>query len=57
MSTEPESVVPDETLAAVLKRMIETRHRSFPVAIEEKLVGVIAREDIIKELRESIGAK
>lgn len=57
MSIEPESVLPDETLAAVLKRMIETRHRSFPVATQQKLLGVIAREDIIKGLRESLGGK
>lgn len=57
MSVDPESVPPDLTLAAVLRRMIETRHRSFPVTAEGKLLGVIAREDIINGLRKTLGGK
>lgn len=50
MTQEPETVSTINTLYRVLHRMIDTRHRSFPVVDAGKLVGIIAREDILRGL-------
>ena len=52
MVSDPETVAPDQPLNRVLMRMIESRHKSFPVVAASRVVGVIAREDIFKGLRE-----
>jgi CBS domain-containing protein len=51
MQREPEYVDPTVPLNRVLLRMIETRHRSFPVVADGLLVGIIAREDILQGLQ------
>jgi CBS domain-containing protein len=51
MNPYPEVVAPEDPLQRVLARMIDTRYRSFPVVASDRLVGVIAREDILKGLR------
>jgi CBS domain-containing protein len=51
MQREPEYVDPTLPLNRVLLRMIETRHRSFPVVADGLLVGIIAREDILQGLQ------
>lgn len=51
MQHEPECVDPALPLNRVLLRMIETRHRSFPVVEDGKLVGIIAREDLLQGLQ------
>ena len=52
MVSNPETVTPEQALNRVLMRMIESRHKSFPVIEAGRVVGVIAREDIFKGLRE-----
>jgi CBS domain-containing protein len=55
MLRDPESVSPEQSLNRVLGRMIETRHKSFPVIADDgQLVGIIAREDIFRGLIEQI---
>lgn len=52
MHREPVSVQPDLPLTRVLQRAVEMRTKSFPVVDEEqRVVGVIAREDLIRALR------
>ena len=41
---------PETPLNGVLQRMIETGHKSFPVMEGDRLVGIVAREDILKAL-------
>lgn len=53
MTREPASVTPDLPLTRVLHRLLETRNKSFPVLEGERLVGVIAREDVIRALRKA----
>jgi CBS domain-containing protein len=50
MTRDPVSVDPEWPLTRVLERMLQTRNKSFPVVQEGRLVGVIAREDIMKAL-------
>ncbi|MFC1821890.1 HPP family protein [Thermodesulfobacteriota bacterium] len=42
---------PETSLTRVLQKMLDTRFKSFPVTEGDRLVGIIAREDIIKALR------
>jgi CBS domain-containing protein len=51
MNPRPVTVVPDEALTRLLQRMIETRHKSFPVVIGALLIGIVAREDVVRGLR------
>ena len=51
MVANPETVTPEQALNCVLMRMIESRHKSFPVIDADRLVGVIARVDIFTGLR------
>ena len=44
---------PTTRLTRVLEKMIATRNKSFPVVDpkDERLVGVVAREDVMQALR------
>jgi CBS domain-containing protein len=42
---------PETPLTRVLHRMIETGYKSFPVIEGDRVVGIIAREDILRALR------
>jgi CBS domain-containing protein len=53
MTPEPSTVSPDMPLTRVLEKMVDTRHRSFPVAENGRLVGIISREDVICALRQA----
>ena len=55
MTRDVVQVADDEPLTKVLELMIEKRARSFPVVDGEgALVGVIAREDLMRALRDSV---
>jgi CBS domain-containing protein len=51
MSREPETVRPRTPLTRVLEKLVATRDKSFPVVDEDRLVGVVAREDVMQALR------
>ncbi|MEW6267432.1 MAG: CBS domain-containing protein [Thermodesulfobacteriota bacterium] len=51
MARDPRRVEPETPLTRVLQRMIDTRHKSFPVVEDGRLVGIIAREDVLRALR------
>ena len=51
MSREPVTVTPRQPLTRTLQKMIDTRNKSFPVVDEGRLVGVVAREDVMRGLR------
>jgi CBS domain-containing protein len=52
MNTKVFTVSMDTPLTRVLELMVETRIRSFPVVdVENRLLGVISREDIMKMLK------
>ena len=50
MTIKPVTVTPDVNLTRVLQMMAETRYRSFPVVIGALLVGMVAREDVMRAL-------
>ena len=45
------TVTPRSLLTRVLQKMLDTRSKSFPVVDDGVLVGVIAREDLLRALR------
>jgi CBS domain-containing protein len=51
MTRDPVAVTPDMSLTRVLEKMAATRYRSFPVVIGSLLVGIVAREDVLRALR------
>ena len=55
MQHEPETVSGTDPLVRVLRRMVESGHRSYPVVDNERLVGVIARADLLRALDETLG--
>ena len=44
---------PETPLTRVLQKMIDTKHKSFPVVEDNVVVGIVAREDILRALRQS----
>jgi CBS domain-containing protein len=59
MQREPEVVQPRTPLTRVLEKMVATRNKSFPVVDPKgnRLVGVVAREDVMRALRRATGGE
>ncbi|MFP4648588.1 MAG: HPP family protein [Halorhodospira sp.] len=54
MTREPITVTPDLPLTRVLQRMVDMRTKGFPVVDEShRVAGVIAREDLLRALRDA----
>ena len=51
MSRDPVSVAPQLPLSRLLQKMVEMRVKSLPVVENGRLVGIVAREDLLKALR------
>ncbi len=51
MVTQPLTVTPRTALTRVLEKMVDAGSKSFPVLDDERLVGVVAREDVMQGLR------
>ena len=57
MTNDPRAVYPETPLTRVLQDMIDTGHKSFAVVENDVVVGVVAREDIIRALRQAAQGK
>jgi CBS domain-containing protein len=57
MSREPATVTPRAPLTRVLEKLLRTRHKSFPVAEAGQLLGVVAREDVLRGLRRAVAGE
>lgn len=51
MTLQPLVVAPDTPLTRVLETLVATRVKSLPVVADGRLVGVVAREDVLRALR------
>ena len=52
MTREPVTVAPQLPLSRLLQKLVEIRAKSLPVVEEgHRLVGIIARQDVLKALR------
>jgi CBS domain-containing protein len=45
------TVTPRAPLTRVLQKMVDSRNKSFPVVDGDRLVGIVAREDVLEALR------
>ncbi len=52
MSFDPQYVSPDESILAVAEMFIQGRFQRYPVVDNGRLVGVIARRDVMRALAE-----
>jgi CBS domain-containing protein len=53
MSQDVQTVTPKMPLTRVLQKIVDTRNKSFPVLDRGRVVGIVAREDVMRALRES----
>ena len=51
MTREPSTVAPRERLTDVLAKLVDSGVKSFPVLSGDELVGIVAREDVLRGLR------
>jgi CBS domain-containing protein len=51
MSRDAQSVCPRTPLTRVLQKIVDTRNKSFPVVDDDRVVGIVAREDLMLALR------
>jgi CBS domain-containing protein len=51
MTARPFAVEPDVPLTRLLETLVATRVKSLPVVEKGRLVGMVAREDVIRALR------
>ena len=51
------SATPRTPLTKALQKMLELRAKSLPVVDDERVVGMIAREDILKALRRAVAGE
>jgi CBS domain-containing protein len=56
MTAGPVSIPVDTRLTRVLHQMVETKIKSFPVVAGPGVVGIIAREDILRALHDAAQA-
>ena len=53
MTRDVITVTPETPLPRVLQTLVDARVKSFPVVEHGRLVGIIAREDIVRALRDA----
>ncbi|MDS4041299.1 MAG: CBS domain-containing protein [Candidatus Competibacter sp.] len=53
MTRDPVTVSPQLPLSRLLQKLVELRAKSLPVVEDGRLVGIIAREDVLKTLRKA----
>ena len=57
MSRDLLTVCPRTPLTRVLQKLVDTRIKSFPVIDDDRVVGVISREDVMGALRRAAEGK
>jgi len=54
MTRDVQIVRPRTPLTRVVRKLVESRNRSFPVVEDEHVIGIIARKDVMNALRRGI---
>jgi CBS domain-containing protein len=54
MSAKPVTVSPRTPLTRALEKMVRTRNKSLPVTMDGELLGILARDDVLKALRRAV---
>ena len=53
MTKNLHAVYPESPLTRVLRQMIETGHKSFPVVEDDHVVGIVSRQDVLQALAQA----
>ena len=51
MSRDAQTICPRTPLTRVLQKLVDSRNKSFPVVDGDRVVGMVAREDVMLALR------
>jgi CBS domain-containing protein len=51
MTRDAQTVCPRTPLTRALQKIVDTRNKSFPVVDDDRVVGIVAREDVMLALR------
>ena len=51
MSRDPQTVCARTPLTRVLQKIVDSRNKSFPVLDDDRVIGVVSREDVMLALR------
>jgi CBS domain-containing protein len=51
LTADVQTVTPRTPLSRVLQKIVDTRNKSFPVVDRDRVVGIVAREDLMLALR------
>jgi CBS domain-containing protein len=51
LTADVQTVTPRTPLSRVLQKIVDTRNKSFPVLDRDRVVGIVAREDLMLALR------
>ncbi len=57
MTRAPITLTPRTPLTRALEKMLATRNKSLPVVENGRLVGMLAREDVLRALRRAVGGE
>jgi CBS-domain-containing membrane protein len=57
MTADAVTVTPRTPLTRVLETLVRTRSKSLPVVEDGRVVGIIAREDVLAALRRAVGGE
>ena len=57
MTSDAATVTPRTPLTRVLETLVRTRMKSLPVVEDERVVGMIAREDVLAALRRAVAGE
>jgi CBS domain-containing protein len=57
MNSKPVTVSPRTPMTRALEKMLRTRNKSFPVALNGELLGILTRDDVLRALRRAIEGK
>lgn len=57
MTTEVEAVNADDSLVDVANRFVESKYRRYPVVQDNRVVGVVARSDVLRAIIEAYGRR
>ena len=52
LTVDVQTVTPRTPLSRVLQKIVDTRNKSFPVLDGDRLVGMVARQDVMLALRQ-----
>ncbi|MGB8224638.1 MAG: CBS domain-containing protein [Polyangiales bacterium] len=57
MTTEVRAVNADDSLLDVAALFIETKHRRYPVMEDNRIVGLVARRDVLRAVLDTFGPR